>query len=98
MSKKVITTISFSCNRCCYPAPELCPNYDTINRRCCDKNVRCSYHSKQPDAIAEKIKNWLPMASSSDLIFPNLTANTEIPEIFQYHKRIRKKINSKEKN
>lgn len=94
MSKKVIS------NLCSYPAPELCPNYDTIKKRCCDESARCSYHGKQNKAIVEKIKNCLPVASSN-LIFPSLTANTEIPEIperFQYHQRIRKNRNSKEKN
>ncbi len=93
MSKKVIS------NLCSYPAPELCPNYDTIKKRCCDESARCSYHGKQNKAIVEKIKNCLPVASS-DLVFPRLTINTEIPEIperFQYPKRMKEHINSKEK-
>lgn len=57
--KKPINIVLHKQNRCYYPDPDSCSNYNSSRDCCCNPNANCSYHKKIQTNILNIIKNKL---------------------------------------
>ena len=58
-SKKPINIVLHKQNRCYYPDPDSCSNYNSSRDCCFNPNTNCSYHKKIQTNILNIIKNKL---------------------------------------